>query len=86
MAKMGQDGHDRGSKVVATAFADLGFRMTLSELFETPGEIAERAIAEGADVVGVSSLAAGHRTLVPELIGALAARRAARTSRWCAAG
>ena len=73
MAKMGQDGHDRGAKVVATAFADLGFRMTLSELFETPAEIAERAIAEGVDVVGVSSLAAGHRTLVPELIGALRA-------------
>ncbi len=71
MAKMGQDGHDRGAKVVATAFADLGFRMTLSELFETPAEIAERAIAEGADVVGVSSLAAGHNTLVPELIAAL---------------
>ena len=73
MAKMGQDGHDRGAKVVATAFADLGFRMTLSELFETPEEIAAKAIAAGADVVGVSSLAAGHRTLVPELIGALRA-------------
>ena len=72
MAKMGQDGHDRGAKVVSTAFADLGFRMTLSELFETPAEIAAKAIEDGADVVGVSSLAAGHRTLVPELIGALA--------------
>jgi len=72
MAKMGQDGHDRGAKVVASAFADLGFRMTVSELFETPAEIAERALAEGVDVVGVSSLAAGHRTLVPELLQALA--------------
>ena len=69
---MGQDGHDRGAKVVASAFADLGFRMTVSELFETPAEIAGRAVEEGVDVVGVSSLAAGHRTLVPELIQALA--------------
>ena len=71
MAKMGQDGHDRGAKVVATAFADLGYRMTMSELFETPGEIAARAIEAGVDVVGVSSLAAGHRTLVPALVSAL---------------
>jgi len=72
MAKMGQDGHDRGAKVVASAFADLGFRMTSSALFETPAEIATRAIEEDVDVIGVSSLAAGHRTLVPLLIGALA--------------
>jgi len=57
---------------VASAFADLGFRMTSSALFETPAEIATRAIEEDVDVIGVSSLAAGHRTLVPLLIGALA--------------
>ena len=73
LAKMGQDGHDRGAKVIATAFGDIGFRVDLSELFETPDEIAARAIAAEVDVIGVSSLAAGHRTLVPELIEALRA-------------
>lgn len=71
VAKMGQDGHDRGAKIIATAFADLGFTVDLSEMFETPAEIAEKAVAKGVDVVGVSSLAAGHKTLVPELIGLL---------------
>ena len=71
LAKMGQDGHDRGAKVIATAFGDVGYRVDLSELFETPAEIAAKAIAAGVDVIGVSSLAAGHRTLVPELIDAL---------------
>jgi len=73
LAKMGQDGHDRGAKVIATAFGDVGFRVDLSELFETPAEIAAKAIAADVDVIGVSSLAAGHRTLVPELIDALRA-------------
>ncbi|WP_421858630.1 methylmalonyl-CoA mutase [Oricola sp.] len=73
VAKMGQDGHDRGAKVIATAFADMGFRVDLSEMFETPGEVAQKAIAMGVDVIGVSSLAAGHKTLVPELIETLRA-------------
>lgn len=72
VAKMGQDGHDRGAKVIATAFADMGFAVELSDMFETPAEVADRAINNGADVVGVSSLAAGHKTLVPELINLLA--------------
>jgi len=74
VAKMGQDGHDRGAKVIATGFGDIGFKIDLSDLFETPLEIAARAIAAGVDVVGVSSLAAGHLTLVPELIQALRAQ------------
>jgi methylmalonyl-CoA mutase len=75
VAKMGQDGHDRGAKIIATAFADMGFQVELSEMFETPIEIAERAIASNADVVGVSSLAAGHKTLIPELIDHLKAKK-----------
>jgi methylmalonyl-CoA mutase len=71
VAKMGQDGHDRGAKIIATAFADMGFTVDLSEMFETPEEVAEKAIASGVDVVGVSSLAAGHKSLVPELIDLL---------------
>ncbi|MDA4844497.1 methylmalonyl-CoA mutase [Hoeflea poritis] len=73
VAKMGQDGHDRGAKVIATAFADMGFDVELSDMFETPPEVASKAVAGDVDVIGVSSLAAGHRTLVPELIGALKA-------------
>ncbi|WP_136656630.1 methylmalonyl-CoA mutase [Nitratireductor sp. XY-223] len=73
VAKMGQDGHDRGAKVIATAFADMGFDVELSDMFETPPEVASKAIAGDVDVIGVSSLAAGHRTLVPELIGELKA-------------
>lgn len=68
IAKIGQDGHDRGAKIIATAFADLGFSVCLSELFETPQEVASKAIAQEVDVIGVSSLAAGHKTLVPALI------------------
>ncbi len=71
IAKMGQDGHDRGQKVVATAFADLGFDVVTGPLFQTPAEAAQDAIAAGSHVVGVSSLAAGHLTLVPELKSAL---------------
>ncbi len=74
IAKMGQDGHDRGAKVIATAFADVGFAVEIGDLFETPSEVAERAAILGVDAVGISSLAAGHLTLVPELISALQAR------------
>jgi methylmalonyl-CoA mutase len=73
VAKMGQDGHDRGAKVVGGAFADMGFSVVMGPLFQTPGEAAALAVAEDVDVVGASSLAAGHRTLIPELIQALAA-------------
>ena len=71
VAKIGQDGHDRGAKVIASAFADIGFAVDVGELFATPQEVAKNAVATGARVVGVSSLAAGHKTLVPELIAAL---------------
>ncbi len=70
---MGQDGHDRGAKVIASAFADMGFTVDLSDMFETPDEVAAKAKAMEVDVVGVSSLAAGHKTLVPELIDRLKA-------------
>ena len=73
VAKMGQDGHDRGQKVIATAFADLGFDVDIGPLFQTPAETAQQAVDHDAHVVGVSSLAAGHLTLVPELRDALAA-------------
>ncbi len=68
VAKMGQDGHDRGAKVIATSFADLGFEVDLGALFQTPGEAAREAIENDVHVVGVSSQAAGHKTLVPALI------------------
>jgi methylmalonyl-CoA mutase len=68
MAKMGQDGHDRGAKVVGTAFADIGFDVDFGPLFETPAEVARAAMENDVHVVGVSSQAAGHRTLVPQLI------------------
>jgi methylmalonyl-CoA mutase len=71
IAKMGQDGHDRGANLVASAFADLGFEVVPGPLFQTPQESAQLAIERGVDVVGASSLAAGHKTLVPELIGQL---------------
>jgi len=67
IAKMGQDGHDRGQKVIASGFADLGFDVDIGNLFQTPAEAAAQAVAHGAHVVGASSLAAGHLTLVPEL-------------------
>ena len=72
VAKMGQDGHDRGQKVIATAFADLGFDVDIGPLFSTPAETARQAVENDVHVVGVSSLAAGHLTLVPELRDALA--------------
>jgi methylmalonyl-CoA mutase len=68
IAKMGQDGHDRGAKVIATAFADIGFDVDIGPLFQTPREVASFALDSDVHVVGVSSLAAGHKTLVPELI------------------
>ncbi|MCG8459750.1 MAG: cobalamin-dependent protein, partial [Holophagales bacterium] len=72
VAKMGQDGHDRGQKVIATAFVDLGFDVDIGPLFQTPGETARQAVENDVHVIGVSSLAAGHLTLVPQLRGALA--------------
>ena len=71
VVKMGQDGHDRGAKVIATAFADMGFDVSVGPLFQTPGEAAEDAIAARVHVLGISSQAAGHKTLAPELIAAL---------------
>ncbi len=71
VAKIGQDGHDRGQKVIATAFGDLGFDVVVGAMFQTPEEVAELAARENVNIVGVSSLAAGHLTLVPELKSAL---------------
>lgn len=67
IAKMGQDGHDRGQKVISTAFADLGFDVDVGPLFQTPEETAKQAAENDVHIIGVSSLAAGHLTLVPEL-------------------
>jgi methylmalonyl-CoA mutase len=74
VAKLGQDGHDRGAKVIAAAFGDAGFDVVAGPLFQTPEEAAHLAIAENVDVVGVSSLAAGHKSLVPALINHLKAQ------------
>jgi len=71
LAKMGQDGHDRGQKVIASAFADVGFEVDIGALFQTPDEVAEQAIANDVHIVGASSLAAGHLTMVPALRKAL---------------
>ncbi|WP_370089889.1 methylmalonyl-CoA mutase [Ekhidna sp.] len=68
IAKMGQDGHDRGAKVIATSFADLGFDVDIGPLFQTPEEVAKQAIENDVHIVGASSLAGGHKTLIPELI------------------
>ena len=76
VAKLGQDGHDRGAKVIATAFADLGFDVDIGPLFQTPEEAAREAIENDVHVVGISSQAAGHKTLVPQLIQALRAQGA----------
>jgi len=76
VVKLGQDGHDRGAKVIATAFADIGFDVDIGVLFQTPEEAAREAIENDVHVVGVSSLAAGHKTLVPELIAELKAKGA----------
>jgi methylmalonyl-CoA mutase len=71
VAKLGQDGHDRGAKVIATAFADMGFDVDVGPLFQTPAEVGRQAVENDVHVVGVSSLAAGHKTLVPELAAEL---------------
>ncbi len=68
IAKMGQDGHDRGAKVVATGYADIGFDVDMGPLFQTPAEAAKQAVENDVHVLGVSSLAAGHKTLVPQVI------------------
>jgi len=72
VAKMGQDGHDRGAKVIATAFADLGFDVDVGPLFQTPAEVARQAVENDVHIAGVSSLAGGHKTLIPELVTELA--------------
>ena len=81
VAKLGQDGHDRGAKVIATAFADIGFDVDIGPLFQTPEEAARQAVENDVHIVGVSSQAAGHKTLVPALIEALQARRRRRHPR-----
>jgi methylmalonyl-CoA mutase len=68
IAKMGQDGHDRGAKVIATSFADLGFDVDMGPLFQTPAEVAKQAIENDVHIIGVSSLAAGHKALIPALM------------------
>ena len=68
VAKMGQDGHDRGAKIIATAFADLGFDVDIGPLFQTPAEVAKQAMENDVHILGVSSLAAGHKTLMPEVV------------------
>ena len=73
IAKMGQDGHDRGAKVIATSFADLGFDVDMGPLFQTAKEAAKQAVENDVHIVGVSSLAAGHKTLVPQVIDELKA-------------
>jgi len=71
IAKMGQDGHDRGAKVVSTGYADIGFDVDIGPLFQTPAEAAKQAVENDVHVLGVSSLAAGHKTLIPEVISEL---------------
>src|SRR5690606_38547643 len=76
VAKLGQDGHDRGARTIASAFGDVGFDVIAGPLFQTPDEAARMAVERRVDVLGVSSLAAGHKTLVPELMVALKALEA----------
>lgn len=76
VAKLGQDGHDRGAKVIASAFADLGFDVDIGPLFQTPEEVCQQALDSDVHIVGVSTLAAAHRTLVPQLIDLLRERAA----------
>ncbi len=71
IAKIGQDGHDRGAKVIATSFADIGFDVDIGPLFQTPEEVAKQAVENDVHIIGISSLAGGHKTLVPSLITAL---------------
>ena len=81
VAKVGQDGHDRGQKVIASSFSDLGFEVVIGPLFATPDEAARQAVDNNVHIVGISSLAAGHLTLVPELKAALEKLNAALRSR-----
>jgi methylmalonyl-CoA mutase len=76
VVKMGQDGHDRGAKVIATAFADIGFDVDVGPLFQTPAEAAQDAVDNDVHVIGISSQAAGHKTLAPKLVEALQAQGA----------
>ena len=76
VAKLGQDGHDRGAKVIASAFGDVGFEVIAGNLFQTPDEAAQNAVESKVHVIGMSSLAAGHKTLAPQLVEALRARGA----------
>jgi len=71
VCKLGQDGHDRGAKIIATSFADLGFDVDIGPLFQTPEEAAKQAAENDVHILGISSLAAGHKTLVPQTIAAL---------------
>ena len=73
IAKMGQDGHDRGAKIIATSYADIGFDVDLGPLFQTPEEAAKQAVENDVHILGISSLAAGHTTLVPSVMQALEA-------------
>ena len=73
IAKLGQDGHDRGAKVVATAYADFGFDVDIGPLFQTPREVARHAVENDVHVLGVSTLAGGHKTLIPEVVRELRA-------------
>ncbi|MEC7724929.1 MAG: cobalamin-dependent protein, partial [Planctomycetota bacterium] len=74
VAKMGQDGHDRGARVIASAFADMGFDVDIGPLFQTPDEVAQQAIENDVHVCGISTLAGAHKTLVPELVATLRAK------------
>ena len=76
MAKLGQDGHDRGAKVISSAFSDFGINVEVGNLFQSPGEAVDEALKKNAHVIGVSSLAAGHKTLIPDLIKELKKRKA----------
>ncbi len=71
IAKIGQDGHDRGAKVVSTGYADLGFDVDIGPLFQTPAEAAKQALENDVHILGISSLAGGHKTLIPQVIGEL---------------
>ena len=83
VAKMGQDGHDRGARVIATAFADIGFDVDVGPLFLTPNEVANMAVDNDVHAIGISTLAGGHKTLVPELIEELKKRNASEILVFC---
>jgi methylmalonyl-CoA mutase len=75
VAKLGQDGHDRGAKVIATSFADMGFDVDIGSLFQTPEEVVRQAVENDVHVIGISSHVAGHRTLVPEVMSELVLKK-----------